>query len=355
MILLTGFPGFLGSFLISSLLDLIPKETQIVCLVQDKFLALAKEKISSHPEWTDRVLVVIGDITKANLGLTKEWNDRVENIYHLAAVYDLSVSKDLAHTINVEGTKNVLQFAKACKQLKRLDYVSTCYVSGRIPGHFFETDLAKEQTFNNFYEETKFHAEEEVEKARRDGLPVTIYRPSIVVGDSASGWTQKFDGPYYIMQWVDRQKFAAVLPALGDYERIQVNLVPVDFVSNAIARLSQQTFSIGKTYQLADPNPPTIKEFLGLLEGVMHKKILTVPFPAYLTKLSLKHIAPLRNWMKINPDTIDYFTHPTVYDTTNATEDLGRLDVKCPKLKSYLPKLVSHMQSVKERSTEAMI
>ncbi len=355
MILLTGFPGFLGSFLIASLLELIPKDVQIVCLVQDKFLALAKEKIAAQPGWSDRVLVIIGDITKSNLGLTKEWNDRVQNIYHLAAIYDLSAPKNLAQSINVQGTKNVLQFAKACNQLKRFDYVSTCYVSGRFTGHFFETDLLKKQVFNNHYEETKCQAEEEVQKAMKAGLPATIYRPSIVVGDSVSGWTQKFDGPYYIMQWLDRQKLVAVLPELGDYKRITVNLVPIDFISSAIAKLSQQTFSVGKTYQLADPKPPTIKEFLHYIEEIMDKKIVTVPFPSSITKLSLRYIKPLRNWMKINPDTIDYFTHPTIYDTTNATEDLAKLGIKCPELKSYLPQLISHMKSVEERPTEAMV
>jgi len=87
----------------------------------------------------------------------------------------------------------------------------------------------------------------------------------------------------------------------------------------------------------------------------MDKKIVTFPFSSKLTKMSLRYIKPLRNWMKINPDTIDYFTHPTVYDTSNATQDLNALGIKCPELKMYLPQLISHMKSVEELPTEAMV
>jgi thioester reductase-like protein len=352
MILLTGF---LGSFLIPRILDLTPKETQIVCLVQDKFLALAKDKIIQNPGWKDRVQVIVGDITKSNLGLPKEWNERVTHIYHLAAIYDLSVKKELAHKINVQGTIHILDFAKACSKLQRFDYVSTCYVSGRFPGHFFEADLVKEQKFNNYYEETKYEAEIEVQRAMKNGLPATIYRPGIVVGDSINGHTQKFDGPYYIIQWLDRQKPMGILPELGDYKRLLVNLVPVDFVANAIASLSVHSLSVGKVYQLADPNPPTIDIFLKQLQVILDKKIITLPFSPKLTKLSLRYLKPLREWMKINPDTIDYFTHPTIYDTTNANMDLNYLGIKCPSLNSYLPVLVKYMKETDERPTEAMV
>lgn len=355
MILLTGFPGFLGTYLVDRLIEISSREVQIVCIVQDKFLALAKEKIDHHPSWKGRVLLVVGDITQTNLGLTKEWNERVEQIYHLAAVYDLSVRKGIAHLINVVGTQNVIQFAQACKNFRRLDYVSTCYVSGRFDGTFVEADLAKQQSFNNHYEETKYLAEVEVQKAMKDGLPATIYRPGVVVGDSKSGWTQKFDGPYYIIQWLDRQKKLAILPALGDYNQIRVNVVPVDFVADAIAHLSIHTFSINKVYQLADPKPPTIHEFLQMLEGPLKTKIITIPFSPKLTKLSLRYIKPLREWMQINPDTIDYFTHPTRYDTTNANLDLAQLQIRCPQLDSYIDTLVHYMKRTENRSAEAMI
>ena len=94
----------------------------------------------------------------------------------------------------------------------RFHYVSTCYVSGRYSGVFGEEDLEKGQTFNNFYEETKYHAEVEVQKRMKNGFPATVYRPAIVVGDSHTGATQKFDGPYYVIRWLLKQPYVAIMP-----------------------------------------------------------------------------------------------------------------------------------------------
>ena len=107
--------------------------------------------------------------------------------------------------INVDGTRNVLDFAQEARNLRRLHYVSTCYVSGRTAGVFTEHDLEKGQSFNNYYEETKYLAEVEVQQRMRAGLPTTIYRPAIVVGDSRTGATQKYDGPYFVIRWLLRQ------------------------------------------------------------------------------------------------------------------------------------------------------
>src|SRR5204862_3895812 len=117
--------------------------------------------------------------------------------HHLAAIYDLSVPRELGMRVNVDGTRHVLDFAERCRALRRFQYISTCYVSGHHDGVFRETDLDVGQRLNNFYEETKFLAEVEVRK--RSGLPATVSRPSVVVGDSVTGATQKFDGPYFVM------------------------------------------------------------------------------------------------------------------------------------------------------------
>src|SRR5260370_6906940 len=103
-------------------------------------------------------------------------------------------------SVNVEGTHRVLDFAERCPSLRRLHYISTCYVSGRHDGVFREDDLGVGQSFNNFYEETKFLAE--VELRKRTQLPTTIYRPSVIVGDSRTRATQKYDGPHYVLQWL---------------------------------------------------------------------------------------------------------------------------------------------------------
>src|SRR5205823_10114808 len=121
--------------------------------------------------------------------------------HHLAAVYDLAVTRALGMKVNVEGTRNVVAFLSGCRRLERLHYVSTCYVSGTATGVFRERDLDVGQRFKNHYEETKFLAEVEV---TRSGLPVTVYRPSIVVGDSRTCVTGKFDGSFFTLSAMQR-------------------------------------------------------------------------------------------------------------------------------------------------------
>ena len=108
-------------------------------------------------------------------------------------------------------------------RLELMHYISTCYVSGRYPGVFTEDDLEKGRDFNNYYEETKHLAEVEVRR-RMERIPVTTYRPSVVVGHSVTGETQKFDGPYVVIQWLMRQPKLAMLPVVGRPSRYRFNV-----------------------------------------------------------------------------------------------------------------------------------
>ena len=240
-VLFTGFPGFIGLRLLPRLLELKP-DTRIACLVQEKFLAAAQDGVAAiekkHPHATGRIDLVTGDITSPGLGLQAEAAQHLHNdmaeCYHLAAVYDLAVKKDVAHRINVEGTRHVLEFVGAAKRFERLHYVSTAFVSGTVQGLYRESDLDLGQGFKNHYERTKFEAEVLV---ARSAVPRTIYRPGVVVGDSRTGETGKFDGPYFVLRFMERLPSPGVflLPGGG---KGSSNIVPVDFVVEALARLS---------------------------------------------------------------------------------------------------------------------
>ena len=229
-VLLTGFPGFLGSELLSRVLARAPC-AEVVCLVQPSYVPLARARlarVAQHPELVGRAGIVEGDIVQPDLGLgaADKLMARVVEIFHLAAIYDLSVKREPAMRVNVEGTRHMLDFAARCPKLRRFQYVSTCYVSGRFSGTFTEDMLEEGQAFNNFYEETKNLAEVEVQRAMRGGLPATIYRPAVVVGDSTTGATQKYDGPYFAIQWLLRQPKLALMPVVGDTRRTRFNVVP---------------------------------------------------------------------------------------------------------------------------------
>jgi thioester reductase-like protein len=336
-IFFTGYPGFLGTALLPRVLRRIPGGTA-VCLVQSKFASLARER---SREFGDRVRIVEGDIAAP---ISVPAGDIIE-IYHLAAVYDLSVRRDLGMRVNVDGTRNVLDFAEKCSSLRRLHYISTCYVSGRHDGVFGEDDLDVGQQFNNFYEETKFLAE--VEVRRRTQLPSTIYRPAVVVGDSRTGETQKFDGPYYVMQWILRQPRAAMLPVVGRPARYRFNVVPRDFIIDAIDFLSGGQPPSAVCYQLADPSPLTVDEIIKAIAQATGQKIIRIPLPLSIASLG----APL---LRIPSAAVNYFTHPTTYDTTNAQRDLAGSGISVPRLTDYLPRLIEFARAHPEIGAAGM-
>jgi nucleoside-diphosphate-sugar epimerase len=342
-IFFTGYPGFLGAELLPRLLARSP-EMRARCLVQPKFAELARSRAAGD----SRIEIVEGDITSP---LNANSDDVVE-IFHLAAIYDLAVSREAGMRVNVDGTRNILDFAAACPALQRLHYVSTCYVSGRYAGTFTENDLEKGQTFNNFYEETKYLAEVEVQKRMRSGLPATIYRPSVVAGDSRTGATQKFDGPYFVMRWLLRQPRIAVLPVLLHAERYRFNVVPRDFIIAAIDRLSAMPQSRGKVYQLADPDPMTVDETIDAIARATNRTVIRFPLTRVAAKAMLDYVPGVYRLMRIPSAAVDYFVHPTLYDTTNARTDLPSLPV--PSFRDYLPRLVEFARAHPEIGSAAM-
>lgn len=360
-VFLTGFPGFLGSELVRRLLVRYDKNVPIHLLIQAKYREDAELQVQAleetDPDNAGRLILYEGDITRPDLGLGEGeafLTDQVTEIYHLAAVYDLSVPRDFAIQVNVQGTSNLLDFAERCgSKLERVHYASTCYVSGHYPGVFWEEDLDKGQYFNNYYEETKFLAERLVRRRMQNGLPVTIYRPSIVTGDSRTGETQKYDGIYYILQWLMRQPQVALLTVMGDPMRYEVNIVPRDFVVDAISCLSAKEESLGKTYHLSDPNPPLVDKAIEILGAAVNRKIVRVPVSKRLAKGVLK-IAPIRDLIGIDPALVDYFTHPTHYVCENTLDDLKSTGIECPPLESYIGNLLAYMKEHPDIPSQAM-
>ena len=355
-ILFTGFPGFIGLRLLPRLLELKP-DTRIACLVQEKFLAAAKDGVAgiekAHPHAMGRIDLVTGDITSPDLGLQAGAGQHLRNdvaeCYHLAAVYDLAVKKEVAHRINVEGTRHVLEFLGEAKRFERLHYVSTAFVSGKVAGLFRESDLDLGQGFKNHYERTKFEAEVLV---ARSALPRTIYRPGVVVGDSRTGETGKFDGPYFVLRFMERLPSPGVFMLPGGGKGTS-NIVPVDFVVEALARLSATDASLGKTYHLTDPEPGSPVEVARLFAKALGKRFVYLPVPMSLAKAALR---PIHGLIGMPLEALDYFTDPVRHDATEATRDLAALGLRCPRLADYVPALVAFYRAERDRvRREAMI
>lgn len=359
-VLFTGFPGFLGSALLPRVLAR-DASAEAICLVQPRWAPLARERIDElthlSPSLRGRVRLVEGDITLPDLGLRHAATiaARTSEVYHLAAIYDLSVGRELAMRVNVEGTRNVLAFARSCTALRRFQYLSTCYVSGRHPGVFDEDQLEVGQRFNNFYEETKYLAEIEVRRAMQAGLPATIYRPSVVVGDSSTGATQKYDGPYFVIQWLLRQPPVALFPVVGDTKRTVFNMVPRDFVIDAITWLSGREESSGRCYQLADPRPLTVDAILRELARSTRRRMIRVPLPVGVAKASIDHVPGVYRLLRIPSSAVDYFVHPTRYATAKAQSALAPSGIRCPAFPEYVDRLVDFARAHPEVGAAAMV
>ncbi|MEJ2546409.1 MAG: SDR family oxidoreductase [Gemmatimonadota bacterium] len=350
-IFFTGFPGFLGSELLPRILAR-SKDATALCLVQPPFADPARRRIEalelSEPKLRGRVQCVEGDITRADLGLGASLPrvaSEVSAIFHLAAVYDLGVRRELGMRVNLYGTRHVLDFASACSSLERLHYVSTCYVSGRYPGIFGEEDLDRGQAFNNYYEETKYLAEREVRTAARDGIPVTTYRPAIVVGDSRTGMTQKYDGPYAIIRWMLRHRRRVPVPELKGASESRINLVPRDFVVEAITYLASLPHTTGRTYQLADPDPLTVSDAVTTIAEATGRDVVPIPVPKSLARGALRAVPGLARFTGIQPESLDYFDHPTHYSVQHTMTDLQGSGIAVPRFRDYVDRLVTFVRA----------
>ena len=353
-ILFTGFPGFLGSQLLFRLLTR-HLTARAHCLVQPAFSSLSRLALQElGPEISARVQLVEGDITEPGLGLgAPAWLASVDHAFHLAAIYDLDASRSRALSVNLGGTRNVLATLDKCTNLRRFHYVSTCYVSGRHPGVFHETDLDVGQSFNNVYEETKFLAETAVREWIHGGGPATIYRPASVVGDADSGVTQKYDGPYFVLRLILKQSRVAVVPVLGG-GGARVNFVPRDFVTRAIDYLSARSDTGGSTFHLADPAPYTAREVIDLMGRVSGRRIVRVRLPHRLANWATRRIPPVRRWTGIPAGALGYFTHPTLYATAATEEALEGSAVRAPRFDEYVPRLVDFVRAHPEIGSDAM-
>ena len=345
-IFVTGFPGFIAGRLVERLAE---KGTQFFLLVQPKFLAAAEKAVtriafeSGVP--LENFALVKGDITQTGMGIPAADLETIKNettdIFHLAAVYDLAVDKDIAYAVNFEGTKKVNEFASSVRDLKRYNYISTCYVAGKRTGEIFESELEHEAGFRNFYEETKYLAEIEVENLKPE-LPVTIFRPSVVVGDSENGETAKYDGIYYLIQYL--RKWPSVLRAVNvGNDRVRLNLIPVDFVTEAIAVLSNDEKAIGKTVAIADPSPLTTAKLFDAIARKLSGKPSVIQPPEKLVNFSLS--TPVSPPITGLPHyAVPYFFLSQTYDTSIANELLEPHGVKCPNFGDYVGNLIDFVE-----------
>jgi long-chain acyl-CoA synthetase len=353
-VLLTGATGFLGMQLLARYLERTSRPVYALVRAPDQRQAEERMRrtlrllFGPHHPYRERVTVLRGDITEPGLGLSvaPEWlAERVGEIVHGAASVSFTLELPTAREINVEGTRRVLQLARSCQQrgsLRRLSYVSTAFVCGDRRGQFSEDELDVGQDFRNTYEQSKFEAELLVQQTRAE-LPVTVLRPSIIVGERQTGWSTAFNVLYWPLRAFARGAYA-LLPARSG---APVDVVSVDYVADAILHLSQAREAQGATLHLvAGRQASSVGEIVKLTSAFFKRpapRLLDprvyggVVHPLLLRLIDdERHRRALRSSEALFP----YFAARNTFDDRRARVLLGPSGLSPAPLRGYFNRLV---------------
>ena len=348
---MTGATGNLGRELVRFLLE--KTSDRLLLLVRPKASdshetriekILAKTGINGKAK--NRIEVLAGDVSQPRLGLSeKEWNRAVretDELYHAAALTNLGADWEEAQKVNLGGTLHALELARSSSRqgrLRRFFHFSTAYVAGSLtPTCAMEDEFPKNPIFANAYEETKFLAEQKVREAMAEGLPATIFRPSIVVGDSERGAVSEFNVIYPFLRLFAHGLLKKIPSRLEN----SFNIVPIDFVVQASFAIARQKRSLGKTFHLVTENPPTLQTLLQVKEEFgNHFPPVEVVEPDQFT------IDELSDQEKMIFSSLDpylgYLGSSLSFDTRNTRQALEGADVPLPNTDlAFLRKIIHY-------------
>jgi len=350
---ITGATGLIGRFLVERLVKRPHAVVYLLIREQSahKFKALQR-KIGASDK---KLIAVYGDVTQAGLvseADAKKLHGKIDHLYHLAAVYDMNMSEEQGDRINNEGTRNVIQFAADLGPNKdgdpvRLHHVSSVAVAGNdFAGVFRESMFDEGQNvMEHPYYRTKFQSEKIIREECK--VPWRIYRPGMVLGDSATGEMDKVDGPYYLFKSIQRvrdalPKWLPLLMIEGGY----MPLAPVDYVADAMVGLGHADDLDGQAFHLVQSEHPTVGELMKIFFEACHGPSIVDRFEP--TDIPGGMIA--REFVRRTPETLQklvsdatgvpisifgYIENHAVFDDSNTRKALKEVGVKCPQLKDY--------------------
>jgi thioester reductase-like protein len=338
-VLLTGATGFLGMELLARLLA--EDEREVICLVRAASAEAAQERLAAvfarlyeqPPPAVARVTAVAGDVAVEGLGLAPADRaavlERVTAIVHCAAAISFDLPLDEARRVNTDGALRMLELGQELHRAGRLRrhlHVSTAYVAGRHRGRFMETDLDLGQGFRNTYEQSKFEAERAI-VAAADGLPLLIARPSIIVGDSRSGWTSAFNVIYWPMRAFSR----GLMDEVAIDPQAVADIVPVDYVARALLALLRDEDASGTVALVAGAAAPTNAELI---------ELACRQFDREPPRIVADPASRLQEAQLYAP----YFGIEASLDDTRAREVLVPLGLEPPPLRDYFTTLIGYAE-----------
>ena len=344
----TGATGFIGRHLVANLLKRKGTIHVLVRRGSQKKLDALIERMGWDRK---RIVPVVGDLAKARLGLNAEkaaeLKGKIKHFFHLAAIYDLAADAQSQMQANVEGTRNAIALAEAVNA-GCFHYASSIAVAGLYPGTFREDMFDEAEDLDHPYFRTKHDAEKVLrEECKR---PWRIYRPGVVVGHSKTGEIDKIDGPYYFFGALKklRELLPPWMPVIG-IEGGRINLVPVDFVADAMDHIAHKPGLNGGCFHLTDPDPRRIGEVLNLFARAGHAPQMSMRLDARMfafvpspLKAAVGNLPPVKRFVSmllrdlgIPREVVKFVTYPTRFDSRETERALKGSGIKVPPLEDY--------------------
>jgi NAD(P)-dependent dehydrogenase (short-subunit alcohol dehydrogenase family) len=349
----TGATGFIGKRLVKKLLA--RRGTVVYFLVRKESLDKLPELLEYWGVGEERAVPVVGDLVKPLLGVSKgdlkKLTGKIKHFFHLAAVYDLKADADSQIVANIEGTKNAVDMANEIGA-EIFQHVSSIAAAGMYEGVFREDMFDEAEGLDHPYFATKHDSEKIVRKETK--MPWRVYRPGLVVGDSRTGEMDKIDGPYYFFKLIQRMRemLPSWMPAVG-IEGGRINIVPVDFVVDAIDHIAHQKEGNKKAFHLVDPTPYRVGDILNIFAKAAHAPQFSLRVNAALVgfipnsvKKGLLSLTPVRRIknavmkdLGVPDDIINFINYPTRFDARQTTAALKGSGISVPRLDDYAYRL----------------
>ena len=347
---ITGGTGFIGRNFIDKLKD---REGDIYVLTRAASMHKFEELQQRFGENNDRLVPVTGDLQQPLLGLDEatiaDLKGKISHFCHFAAIYDISASAEAQTATNIDGTRNAICLAQAL-EAGCFEHVSSIAAGGLYQGTFREDMFAEAENLEHPYFSTKHDSEGIVRNECQ--VPYRVYRPAMVVGNSKTGEIDKIDGAYYFFKTL--QKLRKVLPPwfpLIGIEGGKFNIVPVDYVVDAMDHIVHQENLEGRCFHLTDPNHHSMGNMMNIFAEAGHAprfnmRLDTRMFgfvPAFV-RTTLVGLPPIKRIIKTLledaglPDSVTMFmNYPTRYDNRDTERALKGSGIACPDLRDYAP------------------